>query len=118
MKKLLIVILITLVLLIHAYNSFAGSKSSGVKTADGVITSASCILTAVTILDDGTNSATLILYDHASAASGNVVFKMKAGGGDNSTIRDIGTPINCALGLYADVTTSGTVEFLVEYVQK
>ena len=82
------------------------SKSSGLKTADGVIATGKTILTGVQVLSNLTADATLVLYDNATAASGNELFKVQLSGTLDSTYySDIN--VRCDNGIYADVTGAG-----------
>ena len=92
------------------------SYSSGLKTADGVIRASKGILTGVQIITDGTNDATLVLYDNASAATGTAVFKITVTGTDDAI--PINLPNNgvyCTNGIYADITTAGTMGYIVYF---
>lgn len=83
------------------------SQSSGLKSADGVICDRPCILHSVQVVADGTNAATAILYDNASAASGTVVAKIIT---DATLTYDDFTPSNgvqCNKGLYLDLGGTG-----------
>ena len=90
---------------------YGSSISSGLKTADGIIRTGKCILTDVLIGTNGTNAVTLILYDNASAASGNVLFKGQVVGA-NLAGEFTGMNVRGDLGIYADVTGTGA-EFVV-----
>ena len=91
------------------------SYSSGLKTADAVIRVDKAIATGVQIITDGTNDATLILYDNASAASGTEIFKIVVTGTDDAL--PINLPNNgmyCKNGIYADITVAaGTAGYIV-----
>jgi hypothetical protein len=92
------------------------NRSSGLKTADGVIQAKPTILAGVHINTDGTNNALVVLYDNASAASGTVVFQQTVTGADESipfSMPDGG--VYCKNGLYADITTVGTMSFVVYF---
>ena len=92
------------------------SYSSGLKTADGVIRADKGILTGVHVITDGTNDATVLLYDNASAATGTEIFKITVTGTDDSI--PINLPNNgvyCKNGIYADITTAGTMGYIVYF---
>lgn len=92
------------------------SYSSGLKTADAVIRADKAILTGVHVITDGTNDATVLLYDNASAASGTEIFKITATGTDDAI--PINLPNNgvyCKNGIYADITTAGTMGYIVYF---
>jgi len=52
-------------------------------TTTGVYTAKSCTIVKIKIVTDGTNDATLILHDSASAASGNVIDETTVIGADH-----------------------------------
>jgi hypothetical protein len=92
------------------------NRSSGLKTADGVIQAKPTIISGIHINTDGTNDALVVLHDHASAASGTVVFQQTVTGADDSipfNLPDGG--VYCKNGVYANITTSGTMSFIVYF---
>ncbi len=82
------------------------SKSSGLLTADGVIATGKTILADVFINTDGTNAATLTLYDNASSASGTVLLKVSVLGADFSKAFN---NMHCRAdnGIFADISGAG-----------
>ena len=85
----------------------ASSRSSGLKSADAVITKGVNRINAITLLTDGTNAASVIVYDNASAASGLVLAKVTAAGAQNTMHVIFENPVYAEKGLYADVTGTG-----------
>lgn len=85
----------------------ASSRSSGLKTADAVIQTGHNRINAVTLITDGTNAASVIVYDNASAASGLVLAKVTAAGAQNTVHVIFENPVYAENGLYADVTGTG-----------
>lgn len=83
-------------------------------TADGAIAANDGWYYGCRITGDGTNSARVILYDNASAASGTVVDELRCGANE-SRGGMLENPVRLQNGLYADVTTVGRV---VAWVQK
>ena len=92
----------------------ASSRSSGLKTADAVIQTGRNRINAVTLLGDGTNAASLILYDNASAASGTVLAKVTALAATRLTHILFENPVIAEDGIYADVSGTGA-EYIVYY---
>ena len=90
------------------------AKSSGLKSADAVICDRSCRLLSVQVIADGTNAATAILYDNASAASGTVVSKIIVDATLTFESFQSTCGIECSNGLYLDVTGTGC-EVVVHY---
>ena len=82
----------------------ASSISSGLKTADGVISNGRNRVNAVTLIADGTNAASVLLYDNASAASGTVLAKVTALTGQGTVHIIFENPVFAQNGIYADVT--------------
>lgn len=92
----------------------ASSRSSGLKTADAVIGNGRNRINAITLLGDGTNAASLIVYDNASAASGTVLAKVTAAAATRFTHVIFENPVIAEDGLYADV--SGTnAEYIIYF---
>ena len=85
----------------------ASSRSSGLKSADAVITTGVNRINAITLLTDGTNAASVIVYDNTSAASGLVLAKVTAAGAQNTMHVIFENPVYAEKGLYADVTGTG-----------
>lgn len=91
------------------------STSSGLKNADAAITTRPSRVKCLTVLTDGTNAATVVLYDNASAASGTVLAKAICAGADRTmfiSMDDNGC--EASNGIYADVTGTGA-EYIVHY---
>lgn len=91
--------------------------SSGLKTADEVISSKPCELTGVTLIDDGTNVASLVLYDHAVSANGTVLEKItiKAQTGISKHI-EYNPSLQCSKGIFADVETAAAANYIVHFI--
>jgi hypothetical protein len=90
--------------------------SSGLKSADAAILAQSGELHGLTVLADGTNPATVVLYDNASAASGTVLAKIIVDATATSEVWTPVAPIECVNGIYADVSGTGA-EFIVHYAK-
>lgn len=84
------------------------ATSSGIKSADGAILAMTGRLMGVQIIADGTNAGTIILYDNASAASGNVLAKASVDAG----LTDVSVNLPAAgivanNGIYLDIGGTG-----------
>lgn len=91
------------------------ATSSGLQTSDGIISALPGRLMGCILNGDGTNSATIILYDNASSAAGTVLAKIVLDAGLTSqelVVGEAGIVVN--KGIYADVSGTGA-EFLVYY---
>lgn len=90
--------------------------SSGLKTADAVVTDRRSILAGVNIVTGGTNDCTIIVYDNASAASGVVLFKMVVTGANDGAYFNLGDDgIRAKNGLYVDLTSTAGGAYVVHY---
>ena len=92
----------------------ASSRSSGLKTVDAVIQTGRNRINAITLLGDGTNAASVIVYDNASAASGVVLAKVTALAATRFTHVLFENPVVAEDGIYADVSGTG-VEYIIYY---
>lgn len=92
----------------------ASSRSSGLKTADAVIQTGRNRVNAITLLGDGTNAASIIVYDNASAASGVVLAKVTALAATRFTHVLFENPVVAEDGIYADVAGTGA-EYIIYY---
>lgn len=88
--------------------------TSGLKTADAAILNQSGHLHSLMVIADGTNAATVVLYDNASAASGTVLAKIIVDATSTFESFTALEGIECANGIYADVTGTGA-EYVVHY---
>jgi hypothetical protein len=86
------------------------SHSSYELTSDTQVTKGAGSLCSCLVITDGTNDATVILYDVAAAASvdpTNKLFEWKVTGANNVGGRNWVHPVNFANGLYLDITGDG-----------
>jgi hypothetical protein len=108
--KYIIAIMLALAVMVSGISVAAQTtttcKSSGLKTSSAVVRAAPGKLCGVEIVTNGTNAATIIVYDHASSASGTVLFKGTVAGTDNYGGATFGFPVRAASGLY--ISVSGT----------
>ncbi len=82
------------------------AKSSGLvaATAATAVMAQPTILSGVTAISDGTNDATVIVYDNASAASGTVLAKVYADSTVGSNTVIFATPVKAEAGITISVT--------------
>lgn len=91
----------------------ASSISSGVLSADTLLFTGRNRINALTIFTDGTNAATVDLYDNTSAAS-KIAVKGKCLGTNLVNHIIFENPVIMENGIYADVTGTGA-SFIVYY---
>lgn len=82
-------------------------ESSDRLTADTAILASSGYLCSVIVEGDGTNAASVIIYDNASAASGTILAKILVDAGLVYESYTPSAPIVAKNGIYADVTGTG-----------
>ena len=84
-----------------------GAQSSDLKSASGVISAIPGVLTGLNVTTDGTNDATAILYDNASAASGVILAKQFVKGVSGNGAIHLPCPVLAANGIYLSLTGTG-----------
>jgi hypothetical protein len=82
------------------------SRSSGLLSSSGQVFTGTARLNAVTILTDGTNAATITIYDNTSA-SGLVLYKGILAGASNSRDSIFISPVRCEIGMYISISGTG-----------
>lgn len=94
----------------------ANSVSSGLISATAATTIAvgRNSLTGVTAIGDGTNIATVTVYDSASGATGTILARVLAPATGSNSI-DFGIPVKCEGGLVIAVTGTGTPTGIVHF---
>ncbi len=110
MKKHIWVILFVLfTLVLTGQNLWATrSKGSGQLSVDTIISSSPCKLTSIQVLTNGTNAATVTLYDDNNAATDReVISVIKVAAGSDYDGRYWIPARQTSYGLYADVTGTG-----------
>ena len=116
MKALLTALLI-LGLAGPVYGDWAnGCIGTTEKTADSAAVAEAGYLCGIIIATDGTNAVTLDMYDNATAASGtNIVPTLVIT--TSASNRGTAIAVNRAIsnGVYVDITTSGTLSYVVYY---
>ena len=89
-------------------------KSSGLVTESAVISAVPARLMGLTVLTDGSNSATVILYDSASSAEGTVLDKVILAAADRTgRINYSKDGVQAANGIYASLTNANVVVHFV-----
>ncbi len=90
------------------------SISTGLQTTDQLIFTGRNRINAVSLLGDGTNAATLTIYDNTSA-TGKVVAKTKLGASHPHSQHILfENPVLCEAGIYADVTGTNA-EYIIYF---
>lgn len=103
---------------VRKFGGIVSAKTSYEKTEDATIYSGPCLLTSLEVITDGTNAATVILYDLTSssgAAATNKLWESTVAGATGYGGRNWTAPVRCANGIYADVNGTGA-SYIVEYI--
>lgn len=96
-------------------NAFA--ISSGIKSGSGVIIAGPALLTDLSVFTDGSNEATVVLYDNASAASGTELGKIIVLAASKSGGLFIPIPVRALNGIYLSLTGTGA-SAIVSYIPR
>jgi len=121
MKRLLTIACFAVLCLFITQFAIAECVSTYELTADTQITTKRGSLCAITVITDGTNNVTVILYDVGSSADiavTNKLMEITVKGADNygGRIFDSGNNVQFTEGVYADITNAGggAGSFIVE----
>lgn len=123
MKIKRFILFISLILFLAVFgcpDGFAGewSKQSAEKTADAAITTSGGLFHGIAVITDATNSVTVSIYDNATAASGTELIPtwiVTTSARDRIQAYSINPPVRYYNGVYVDITTSGTVTYMVYF---
>lgn len=115
MKKLIITVFISLLLAVTAHANRDTARTSGEQTGDVAILSTAGLFYSIVVMPDGSNDVTVSFYDHATSASGTEflpTMTFSGSGGPQAFAPPF--PIPVFNGIYIDVTTSGTVAYIIQ----
>lgn len=88
-------------------------KSSYELTSSAIVHTGSCVLWSVLAITDGTNAATVIIYDNTEA-TGNKLAEFVVPGASQYGGRNWIMPVGAKIGLYAAISGTGA-SCIVEY---
>lgn len=94
---------------------FETYKSSGEISSSAAVKASSGWVGGIIILTDGTNDATVILYDDPDSANGTKLFEAKIAGGDNYGGAMFPLPLEFTTGCWAEISGSGSPSCIVIY---
>ncbi len=122
MKKAFLTISIIIILsFILSATAAARSEwylSSDEQTADAVIVSGIGVFRGVWVATDGTNAVTISIYNNATTNTGiELIPTTVITSATNDRAQGVFLPFNVRYdkGIYVDITTSGTVKYVVYY---
>jgi len=83
--------------------------SSGLLTDNAVVLASGSgrLFCSALIITDGTNAATVTIYDNAVGAAGNVLFKGTVAGASNFGSGPVGGPVRVGYGIYFGISGTG-----------
>ncbi len=81
--------------------------SSGVKSASAAISSVPALLVGFSVTTNGTDNATLTLYDNASSASGTVIGQATVLGSQMNYNLAYNIPVKASNGIYLSLSGTG-----------
>lgn len=90
--------------------------SSGLLSADAAVCATGSRVHSVTLISDGTNACSVVVYDNATSASGAVLAKLvlPASSGSPEFFVHDSNPISANKGIFVDVTGTGAA-YIVTY---
>lgn len=91
------------------------ATSSDLLSADTAVVARRCLLRSLVVLADGTNAATVTIYDNATSAAGKVLAKVIVDAGltyESFSPSEYG--VEASNGLFADVSGTGAA-YIVYY---
>lgn len=86
--------------------------SSGSKTADALILTGKGVLKDIVLNTDGTNNATIVVYDGTSA-TGTTLFTGTCLAANITCVVSLNRKVS--IGIYADITTAGSLAYTIGY---
>ena len=92
------------------------ARSSGKQASSVAVCTVPCLVTMAKVMTDGTNIANLKLYDHASAATGDIKDEWPLAGADLFGGGVYGFPMIMQNGIYAALTGTGA-SFIIHYLE-
>ena len=116
MKRAFLIFLVAVSLVLCGYSE-NHVASSGELTADALIINVPGYFYGISITTDGTNTATVVIYDNTEASGSKIVQDLVVP--SSSTNRGMAfssdPPVGLETGIYVDVTCAGTVKYTVFY---
>lgn len=83
------------------------SNSSGLLAASAAVSALPAYVSSLQVVTDGTNQATVILYDNPSAASGTVLVKIVVPGASGNGFMHFNSMLIANKGIYCSVSGTG-----------
>ena len=115
MKKIILFLVIIFLLLTASFSdSQMRLRSSGLRIADAAILARSGIFGGILVITDGTNNASVIIYDNATTNTGTEVWKMTVLGAENYGGGMLTNPVVVTKGIYVDVSGTGAA-YIIYY---
>lgn len=117
MKRLGFLILVIVALLLCGFTDDY-MASTDQQTADAQILVDPGYFYGISITTDGSNTATFVIYDSASGASGKKVVQdlvVPSSSTNRGMAFEADPPVAIEKGLYVDVTCAGTVKYTIYY---
>jgi len=115
MKKLFLILLCMFIPLVFSGQALA--DRSVTKTADALIDTGKGLITGIMVITDGSNSATIAIYDNTSGSGTKLIpdWIVTTSSSNRAATLTFKPGESYANGLYVDVTCSGDVSYMVYY---
>lgn len=121
MRKFILALIVSLSLFAFALNAGAWSdrymQQTATKTADAACMSVAGYFYGVMVITDGTNSVAVDIYDNTSGSGTKLIptWTVTTSAASRAATLSMEPPIACNTGIYVDITTAGTVSYIVYY---
>lgn len=115
MRKFVMAVVILLLLAGIGFTQTGATRSTGIKTSSEGIVSGGGVLTGVLVMTDGTNAATITIYDNTTS-SGTVLFKATVTGASYFGGATWEIPVRFSSGVYAVLSGTGA-SYILYYSQ-
>ncbi|MCK5019384.1 MAG: hypothetical protein KAS32_20165 [Candidatus Peribacteraceae bacterium] len=95
-------------------------EPSANKTADALIATGEYYLYGIMVITDGTNSVTVDTYDNTSGSGTKLhpQWVVTTGANERAKTLSFDPPVFAGTGIYVDITTAGTVNYMTYTRQK
>jgi len=116
-KRVTVIVCICLMMLMPLMAFAETLNSSGEKTADALIKLGHGYLAGIMLVTDGTNAVTVSVYDGATATGTKLIpdWVVTTSSTDRAQYLQLPGAVQFGTGCFVDITTAGTVAFVVYY---
>lgn len=117
-KKIIIALIFLMVL--PLIGSADGIEYSAVQSGDALIVTGNVEFHGITITGDGTNSITVDIHNGTTVSGEKITptLNFVQSSSAKTQVYGVSPPVNCNTGIYINVTTAGTISYVVYFKRK